>query len=101
MQQTTLPLAGQSLEVRRLVAVRQGRMEPVTYWMTVGQQTTLPGLGRKLVQMRHGLLGEIPDGVLVRISSLDGDSGRAYALHASFVAALRQAVPGYLGLQAQ
>lgn len=101
VQQTILPLTGQTLEVRRLVAVRHGRVEPITYWMTVGKQTTLPGVGRKLAQMRYGLLGEIPDGALVRISSLDGDSGRAYALHANFVAALRQAVPGYLGLQAQ
>lgn len=98
--QSVLPLAGQSLEVRRLVAVQHGRVEPITYWMTVGKQTTLPGLGRKLMQMRYGLLGEIPDGALVRISSLDGDSGRAYAMHANFVAALQQAVPGYLGMQA-
>lgn len=98
--QSVLSLAGQSLEVRRLVAVQHGRVEPITYWMTVGKQTTLPGLGRKLMQMRYGLLGEIPDGALVRISSLDGDSGRAYAMHANFVAALQQAVPGYLGMQA-
>lgn len=101
VHQSVLPLAGQDLDVRRLVAVQHGRVEPITYWMTVGKQTTLPGLGRKLAQMRYGLLGEIPDGALVRISSLDGDSGRAYAMHANFVAALRQAVPGYLGLQGQ
>jgi EpsI family protein len=98
--QSVLPLAGQALDVRRLVAVQNGRVEPITYWMTVGQQTTLPGLGRKLVQLRYGLLGEIPDGVLVRVSSLDGDSARAYAVHDDFVAALQRAVPGDLGLQA-
>lgn len=69
--------------------------------MTVGRQTTLPGLGRKLAQLRHGLLGEIPDGVLVRISSLDGDSQRAYAVHDRFVAALQRAVPGHLGMKAR
>ncbi len=100
VQQSVLPLSGQSLDVRRLVAVQNGRVEPITYWMTVGRHTTLPGLGRKLVQLRYGLLGEIPDGVLVRISSLDRDSVRAYAIHANFAAALQQAVPGYLGLQA-
>ncbi len=96
-----LQLPGQTLGLRRLVAVQHGRVEPISYWMTVGRQTTLPGLGRKLAQLRHGLLGEIPDGVLVRISSLDGDSQRAYAVHDRFVAALQRAVPGHLGMKAR
>lgn len=102
VHQSVLPLAGQDLDVRRLVAVQHGRVEPITYWMTVGKQTTLPGLGRKLAQMRYGLLGEIPDGALVHaFPAWTGDSGRAYAMHPNFVAALRQVLPGYLGLQGQ
>jgi EpsI family protein len=97
MEETTLSLVGQSLPVRRLLTRLDDRMEPVTYWMTVGEQLALPGLSRKLAQIRYGLQGEIPDGMLVRVSSLDRDSGRAFALQARFIADLQGALPGRLG----
>jgi hypothetical protein len=65
--------------------------------MTVGDQLALPGLSRKLAQIRYGLQGQIPDGMLVRISSLDRESERAFALQAAFVADLQQHLPGQLG----
>ncbi len=73
------------LPVRRLEAVQGGRNEPITYWITVGDQATLPGIGRKLIQMRYGITGRVPDGMLVRVSSLDPDSTRAYRLQDQFV----------------
>jgi exosortase B len=95
--ESQLSLPGQSLSVRRLVARQDARNEPVTYWMTVGDQLALPGLSRKLAQIRYGLQGQIPDGMLVRISSLDRESERAFALQAAFVADLQQHLPGQLG----
>jgi hypothetical protein len=38
--------------------------------------------------MRYGLHGVIPDGMLFRISSIDGDEQRAYQLHQAFAADL-------------
>lgn len=78
LEQTTLP-------VRRLTATQAGRIEPITYWITVGDQVTLPGIGRKLIQMRYGITGQVPDGMLVRVSSLDPDSEKAYQLQDRFV----------------
>ncbi len=73
------------IPLRRMEARRPGRTEPVSYWLTIGEQPTLPGLGRKLAQLRHGLKGETPDGALIRISSLDEVPGRAYAVHDEFI----------------
>jgi len=76
------------LPLRRMQARRPGRSEPVSYWLTIGEQPTLPGLHRKLAQLRHGLKGQTPDGVLIRISSLDEEPSRAYALHDDFIRSL-------------
>jgi hypothetical protein len=60
----------------------------------------MPGVPRKLVQLRYGLLGEIPDGMLVRVSSLVNNSEDAFALQARFIADLSLAIPQLLGLRA-
>lgn len=82
-----------ALPVRRLLTRRGQRVEPVTYWLTVGQRAVLPGLGRQLAQLSYGLRGEIPDGLLVRISSLDVTPGLAWPVHERFIADLFQALP--------
>ena len=89
--------ASGDLPVRRLVARQGGRIEPITYWMTVGDEATLPGIQRKFAQLRHGLKGQIADGMLIRISSLGGDAEQAFGLHEAFVADLRNALPQELG----
>jgi len=74
-----------SLPVRRLLAQRNSRREPITYWITVGDRAARPGLERKLAQLRFGLRGTVPDGMLVRVSSLDPDGRSGFALHDRFV----------------
>jgi len=80
--------------VRRMVATLGARTEPVTYWITVGNKATLPGIGRKLAQLSYGLSGEIPDGMLVRVSSINRGSatGDAYQLQERFVHDLMSAL---------
>ena len=82
-----------TLPIRRLHAQRQGRSEPVSYWMTVGDQAALPGLERKIAQARQALSGTVPDGLLVRVSSIDDLPQGAYALHDRFVIDLLSALP--------
>jgi EpsI family protein len=77
--------------VSRLVARRPRRYEPVTYWIRVGDTVDAGGLGRKLTQLRYGMAGLIPDGVLFRVSSL-GDDADAFALQRSFTSALLAAM---------
>jgi len=85
--------SGRQLDVTRFVALRGERVEPVTYWFTMGDRVVLGRLERLQAQVASGLRGRIPDGLLVRVSSLDTDPARAHAAQARFVAALAAAVP--------
>jgi EpsI family protein len=73
------------LPVRRLVAVQGRRNEPITYWITVGDKATLPGIKRKMAQLGYGLTGKIPDGMLVRVSSISSDERGAHELQERFI----------------
>lgn len=81
-------VAGREVPVTRMHAVRGERSEPVTYWFTMGDRVVLGRAERLEVQLRNGLAGRIPDGMLVRVSNLTGDARGAYATHQSFVAAM-------------
>lgn len=78
---------------RRLVTQFGPRHEPVTYWTMVGDRAVVSALQVKLEQMRYGLRGRIPDGLLVRASSIDPDDDRAFADQARFLADLLGALP--------
>ena len=89
---TTLATPGGVIPLRTLLTRRGPRLEPVTYWLTVGRHAALPGVTRQLQQLRYGLFGEVPDGLLVRVSSLDRDAARAHRIQAGFLVALLQAL---------
>lgn len=73
------------LQVRRLLAIQGPRNEPITYWITIGDKATLPGLSRKISQIAYGLTGKVPDGMLVRVSSIDNDTEQAYRVQEGFI----------------
>jgi hypothetical protein len=50
-------------------------------------------LQKRLVDLRYGLTGQIPDGLLFRISSIDGNQDRANQMQDQFVNQLLQAIP--------
>ena len=76
---------GQQMRVRRLVAKQGSRNEPISYWITVGQHIALSGTELKLAQLSYTVRGVVPDGMLIRISSIDPQDKRAYALHDLFL----------------
>jgi len=78
-------IAAATVPVRHVVATLGNRIEPITYWITVGDQVVNSGPKRKLAQLKYGLAGNVPDGILVRASSIDRDEDAAYRLHASFL----------------
>lgn len=80
------------LRVRRLVARTASRSEPITYWVVVGTRTALSGTEQKLAQLSYGLRGVVPDGLLVRVSSLSMEPDPAHALQARFITQLSQAL---------
>jgi EpsI family protein len=88
----TLKTETGTLPVTRLLATRNDRIEPITYWLIVGNQATRFGLKQKLTKIRDGLAGKVPDGLLFRISSIGGDLESAYRGQEEFATALREAI---------
>lgn len=88
-----LPIGSSQVPVARLVARLGPRVEPITYWVTLDEAATLPGLGRKLQQIRYGLRGQIPDGMLVRVSSVSPVIEESFAVQNRFLQQLHAAVP--------
>jgi EpsI family protein len=87
-----------SLELRtipavRLVAQMGRRNEPITYWMRVGNDFALSGPQQMLLRYRYGLSGQIPDGMLVRVSSIGWDREEQYRLQQAFIADLIEHAP--------
>lgn len=88
----SIETAAGALRVRRLVARAGGRVEPITYWVVVGTRGALSGTEQKLAQLSYGLRGVIPDGLLVRVSSLSIDAPAAYRLQSRFINQLSHAL---------
>lgn len=80
-----LKLGDADVPVMRLIAEKGARIEPITYWILVGEDFALDRTERKLAQLRYTLTGKIPEGILVRISSINPKSEEAFSLHRQFL----------------
>lgn len=80
------------IPVKRLVATQGQRIEPITYWTTVGDTVAVSGTKWKLQQLKYGLTGKIPDGLLFRISSIQPDAEKAYHTQDAFTRDLLKAM---------
>ena len=79
-----LTVNARSIAARQLVAVQGGRIEPITYWVIVGNQVAVSGTDQKLRQLAYSTRGVIPDGMLVRISNISPDAAASYGMHQRF-----------------
>lgn len=74
------------IRVRRLdTQFADTYFEPVTYWTIIGDQQSLGGFDRKLLEIRHGLRGEIVDGLLFRVSTRDRDYAAGFNVQNGFI----------------
>ena len=82
------------INVTRLEAQAGTRIEPITYWITLGGQTVgnISRFDRRIEEFRFALSGEVPDGLLFRVSSIDSQGERAFTRHEQFVADLLAAL---------
>lgn len=82
-----------SLPVKRMFAALGERNEPITYWITVGDTAVvLKGMHQRLAQLRYGLTGKVPDGMLVRVSLISSDEKEAYRIQDDFIRAMIDAM---------
>lgn len=84
--------AANSIPVRRLVAKAGGRVEPIIYWVTVGASVAVSGTEQKLAQLAYSSRGIVPDGMLIRVSSIDSDTDSAFERQEAFVRELSKEV---------
>ncbi|WP_373991131.1 exosortase-associated protein EpsI, B-type [Duganella sp. BuS-21] len=82
-----------ALPIRRMEALSGARHEMVSYWFTVGEHAVNSDWERKKQQMRYAVRRQIPDGLLVRVSSIDGDSAGAYKVQQEFIQSMLQVLP--------
>ncbi len=82
-----------ALPVKRLLAVQGPRNEPITYWVVVGDKATQVGMQQKLQQLKYGLTGRVPDGILVRVSSIDRNEDAAFGAQDRFLREMLAAMP--------
>jgi EpsI family protein len=71
--------------VKRLVARQDARNEPITYWITIGDKAVASGIRQKLQRLAYGVTGKIPDGMLVRVSTIQADPRAAWRVQDGFI----------------
>ena len=87
-----LQVGAATIPVTRMVASNGPRIEPVTYWFTMGSSVVRSYLDRQLVELKYALSDYIPDGYLFRVSTIGADAQAGFALQAAFVAELMGAL---------
>ena len=88
--------SARSVESRALLTENRARTEVVTYWIRVGERVANDAWDIRWTIFRDGLDGQVPDGLLVRASSLSENSAgaeRELVLQHEFLADLYGALP--------
>jgi len=84
----SLRLLGANVPARSMTATASGRVEQILYWSRVGKDFPTSSLEQRLSVLRHTIRGSVPDGILVRISTIDANRERALQLLQAFAIAL-------------
>jgi EpsI family protein len=85
---SNVPVGQRNIKIQHLLGVLGQRYEPISYWITMDETATLPGLSRKLTQIRYGLQNKIPDGMLFRLSTVGMKQDESFALQQRFLSDL-------------
>ena len=77
----------------KLVATNGQRIEPISYWIKVGDKAVISALERKLIKIKQILTGRADSGMLARVSSIETDQVLAYKEQETFINAMLSAMP--------
>jgi EpsI family protein len=81
------------LKMARLTAEREARFEPISYWMRVGNDISNGVIDRQFIRLKYGLRGIVPDGALIRVSTIGLPKDTSYKLQDQFIRDLLSAIP--------
>ena len=84
-REVVVQLDRQPLPLKRLVAGIGARNEPISYWLVIGRSVASFGYGHRIALLKYGLTGHVPDGMLVRVSSIDVDEAHAFVQQDAFL----------------
>jgi EpsI family protein len=73
----TIAVDGKQVNARFLIADRGGAREMILYWIRVGDRFPVDWRGQRIEMAKANLAGTIPDGVLLRISTILDDEAPA------------------------
>jgi EpsI family protein len=78
--------------LERLITERESRFEPVSYWRRVGNDISTGVFENQITRLKYGLRGLIPDGALVRVSTIGLSADQAFKIQDDFIRDLLNAV---------
>jgi EpsI family protein len=81
------------IEAMRLITQRESRFEPVTYWMKIGNEISNSVIDNQISRLKYGLQGIIPDGALIRVSTVGLSREASFKLQDRFIRDLFAAIP--------
>lgn len=93
MAQGALDTLAGRIPIMRMVATQGQRVEPITYWIAVGDTVVRGALEQNLARLKYGLTGTVPDGILVRVSTISRNANASYALQKQFIDGMLAAMP--------
>jgi EpsI family protein len=73
------------LKATRLVAQREERIEPITYWMRIGYDNSSSNWTRQGLKLGYGLRGLVPDGALFRVSTVGLPADLSFKVQDKFI----------------
>ncbi|AOF83584.1 EpsI family protein [Methyloversatilis sp. RAC08] len=91
-EKSELLLNEKSIPVMKLVAVAGSRVEPIIYWIVVGDQVVRGWFEQKMAAIDYGVRGLIPYGLLFRVSTIGPDSDKQFEVQQEFLTSLQSAV---------
>ena len=85
-------LPGATVPAVSLSATSDSRIEQMVYWTRVGDHLPATWRQQRLAVARDNLAGVIPDAVLVRVSTINGDKSSALATIDDFIRAMMTSI---------
>lgn len=91
-ESVSVPLpGGVILPARRVIAYTEQRTEDILYWARMGEALPRTGGEQRMARLQNAMQGYVPDGILVRCSTI-GATAEGYASLQRFVGAMLEAV---------
>ena len=88
----SIDIGSAHVRTRTLLAEAADRIENVTYWTRIGEYLPTTQAEQRADKLKIAMAGIIPDGILVRASSLGADAERSLTLNHDFLRELVLAV---------